>query len=335
MLVAWASVALLPADARAQLVLLVPPDPGDAVLVDTFNRVGAELHIHRFESQTIELALEPDVADALGGVARKRDALAAIAFVRREQVPTLHVWLVDRVSGEAGLHTLALSGGSDTPSLLAVRAVDLLRASQQQYLADEQTLAPPPPAAEPVPEPEPAPPSGPPPPARAAWSLAASASLVFPGSELGFALGPALALRYAPIEWLRFSVLASAPLLGSELVETRGSASMWFAHGLAEAQLLVLRADGFALAPALGVGVFWLRAQGEVERPLIGLADEQWSWQFTAGLSVELRLFGSVWLAAGARALLFAPELGVEFLNEQETLSSPTLESSLGLIVEF
>jgi hypothetical protein len=336
-LVALASVAALPADARAQVVLLAPPDPSDAVLVDTYNRVGAELQIHHFDSQSIELALVPDAASALGGAVRERDALAAIAFVQRDQVPTLQVWLVDRVSGEARLHTLSLSGGSDTPSLLAVRAVDLLRASQQQYLADEQNL--PPPAAEPEPEPEPEPdeiePPEPPAAPRAAWSLSASASLVWPGSEFGFALGPALGVRYRPIEWLRLSVLAGAPLLGSKLVKDRGSANMAFAYGLAEAQFVLLRVAGFELAPALGAGVFGLRASGEVEQPLEAQTGVEWSWLFTAGLSGELRLFSGVWLAVGARALLFAPELGVAVLNQSERLSSPTLEASLGVSVEL
>jgi hypothetical protein len=133
------ALAVWPALARADSVLLITPKRADAVAQDVFHRLEAELKIHGYDTETADSEAEAKPAAR----ARAAGALAAIAIVKRRSAVTLQVWLIDRASGEAGPPRRIEAGGArDASSLLAVRAVDLLRATFGEPPASAPSAAP-------------------------------------------------------------------------------------------------------------------------------------------------------------------------------------------------
>ena len=74
-------------------------------------------------------------------MARRLDALAAINLVAETGKTSVDVWLVDRVSGKTTMRTVVVQKSADASSVLAIRAVELLRASLREFENDERPPA--------------------------------------------------------------------------------------------------------------------------------------------------------------------------------------------------
>src|SRR5437762_2029391 len=93
-------------DARAERVVLIRPEPSDPVLFDAWNRLAAELRIHRFEVEPIEATPGEMPGSALAASAEKQRATAAMALIRHGKEASVDLWLVDRASGKTTLRTI-------------------------------------------------------------------------------------------------------------------------------------------------------------------------------------------------------------------------------------
>ncbi len=183
--------------ARAERVALVRPAEGDAVLVEAFNRLTAELRLQNFDVAIADVRGDPRSAEVLELVARRADAAASVAVVRDESGIVVQVWLDDRASGKPTLRKVQSTAGSELPSVLAIRAVDLLRASLRESNGDlprEAARASPP-----LPDVS----SAPLPPVRP-WELRGEALMIFDGPNVGSVFGaatrasPAASITWAP-----------------------------------------------------------------------------------------------------------------------------------------
>src|SRR5438045_2656004 len=130
-------VLSLSRNARAERVLLVEPDPSDAVLFDARNRLAAELRIHHFDVESIEAPEGRAPETVLVAEAEKRHALAGMALAHRGPEPAVDVWLLDHATGKVTRRTLDVERAADAASVLAIRAVDLVRASLHEPAVDE------------------------------------------------------------------------------------------------------------------------------------------------------------------------------------------------------
>ena len=110
------------ADDPRVVAVLVPPT-GDEKLAA---RVAAELRAMGLEPKTVPIEEQED-ATALARTARESGAIAAIRIVRSDK--RAEVWLADRVTGKTLLREVTCEANEDAESVLAVRAVELLRAS--------------------------------------------------------------------------------------------------------------------------------------------------------------------------------------------------------------
>jgi len=149
--------------ARADLgyrVVLLLPAVADDVTVDALARVRGELTAAGFD--VVERASDPalDVRRALETVGREVDPIGAFAIVRAAGADTAEIWVCDRMAGKSVIQSVRLdaAGAPGRPSgsvVLAVQAVELLKASLAQYwLASERRRAAAP-AAPPVAPPTP------------------------------------------------------------------------------------------------------------------------------------------------------------------------------------
>ncbi len=118
-------ISLLATHARAQdepVLVMVQVEPGGEALA---GRVSAELRALGFDVQT-SVVVESSTRE-LEDTARAAHAAAAIRIVRSDK--KAEVWVADRVTGKTLLRELEVGKNEDPDGVLAVRAVELLRAS--------------------------------------------------------------------------------------------------------------------------------------------------------------------------------------------------------------
>src|SRR5262245_23562917 len=118
---------------RAQSVVLVGPPVGDAVLLEAFNRLRAELALQGFRTSAAPLGAAADSPEELAALAQKAGAFAAISLRRRVGASVAEICIADRVTGKVTLRTVALGSEPEAPNVLAVRTTDLLRASLREF----------------------------------------------------------------------------------------------------------------------------------------------------------------------------------------------------------
>ncbi|MFI5307680.1 MAG: hypothetical protein ACHQ53_10030 [Polyangiales bacterium] len=318
--------------ARAQRVALVRPAQDDPVLSDAFNRLNAELRIHEFEPFVLDPATPARDPNELALAAKRADALACIAFVRREGKTSVEVWLADRVSGKVTMRTLALAQAVDAPSLLAIRAVDLLRASFREFASAER---PPPEVvgvdARPVPaavralaaSPEPA------------WTLRVEGTLMLDRPALGPAFGPGLGVLRRLSERVELGVTLAAPLLFAGWKTTEGSASVGQELAWLELRVRAFRSRLLELGANAAAGEHYLSATGQANAPLHSRSSSVLSWAFALGAHAQLRLVGDTAFVLSLRGLFLTPRPGVGIGQRTSVIALPTLYATTGFMVGF
>ncbi|HXU06555.1 MAG TPA: hypothetical protein VN903_36620, partial [Polyangia bacterium] len=137
----WAAVAH--AQLRYRVVLLKPPVTDD-VTADALARVRGELTAAGFDVSHLPQDPALDVRTALETVGRELDPIAAFAIVRAATENTAEIWVCDRMAGKSVIQSVRLDvvaapGEPSRSVVLAVQAVELLKASLAQYwLASER-----------------------------------------------------------------------------------------------------------------------------------------------------------------------------------------------------
>jgi hypothetical protein len=153
LLAALMMAATVRAESARRVVLVVPEAPG-AVATEALARVRGELGAARFEVETDVVANNVDRRATVERALRKADARAAFGIFFGSGVA--EIWVTDSVSGRTVVQTLPLSAAAPErrATVLAVKAVDLLKAT----LAEVWVTAPPvatPPSTPPAPPPAP------------------------------------------------------------------------------------------------------------------------------------------------------------------------------------
>jgi hypothetical protein len=323
---------LLAPAAFAQKVVLVRPPAPDEVLSEAFNRLRAELTLQGFDAEVVELDASTSSPEALAELARKEAAFAGISLTRRVGAPTAVVCIADRVTGKISQRTLALSQEPDAPSVLAVRAADLLRSSLREFSTDQK---PPPEVVGVDRSPIPA--------AVQRWARAPStrvrldvrAALLGVTQRFGPGFAPSLALSYRVLERVSLGVQGAGPSLGAAYQASLGSASVRQELLLARVLGAVFQSPLLELRPTLAAGIYHLDARGEVEPPLLARSAQVTSFAGGVGLEAALRLSQVLLLGVELSALELTPRPAIAVLNDQYLFAWPFVTASVGLGVDF
>ncbi|HKQ68836.1 MAG TPA: hypothetical protein VJT73_05825 [Polyangiaceae bacterium] len=325
--------------ARAERVVLVRPAHTDAVLVEAFNRLNAELRLLAFDVMVIDTNADTSSPEALEDAAKKAEALASISLARRGTKTAVDVWIGDRTSGKTTIRTLEPSSGQDVPNVLAIRAVDLLRTSLREYSTAEQrtadpvVVAPPPPAD--VPPALPAPPALPSSPPLPPWELRAEALVLWNRPSLGAAVGAGFGLRRRLAQRLQIGIMAAGPVVGPDWTTAEGSAALRQLIAWGELKASAWQSQRFDVSGSLSLGVHHLAARGEAMPPLLSRTDQVWSMAVAVGAHAEARLTSSAAIGLTARAIGLAPRPGVQVGEQLASVAFPLLNASVGLEVGF
>jgi len=323
-----------PLRATTERVVLLRPEAEDPVLLDAWNRLAAELKIHHFDVEVVDSGAapgeRPSVEVELSNVARSESALAALALVQETGTTSVDVWLVDRVSGKTTMRRIAVRPGKDASSVLAIRAVDLLRGSLREYDAGER---PPPDVVGVVP--------GPVPEAAAALSarraprthLFAEALALEEGRDFGFAAGPALGLSYDVADRVGLGVLVAGPILGASIGTPEGRATLQEELAWFEARWSFLRVHRFSAGADVAFGGLLLGATGQPLPPLVGKSDHVAAFLGAAGLYADFGLTPRIAVDVSIRALSTVPRLGVAVDQASHAIGFPFGAASAGMVV--
>lgn len=368
--------------AQETVVLIRPSDDAPALVLEAFNRLHGELELHGFSVRVVAESEAPhpvDVGRGAGpraaeehrGAGRnagpraaeeqrgsRRSAMAAIVGVSAQGGSArVDIWLGDPARGQSHRHILQPSSDEDSATLVAVRALELLRASLR-----EESYAPSAEAASGTAEAGDAPRRG-----RAKADATATPRTSSPADvtgergdgahedtlwvvQLGAAWavsmpvggsswGPELAVGVDGSRWgarLRGLML----LGGSYEAEPRGRFEYRASSVLVEPHWSVVRAPSpvgearLSLVAALGA-TRWA-VSGEVDAPFRGRDDAAWTACAGGGSDLSVLLGTSetplaLRLYASVRVLSHSPAPRVHVADEHVRLAAPLISVSTGL----
>jgi hypothetical protein len=333
-------VAGLAAAATAPLprVVLVRPPAAPPAVTEALVRLRGELLAAGFEAEVVELPLGADVRDSLERLTpptgNGASATALVAVIASAEAGTAELWVIDRVTGKTVVRRVnaGTADASRAAEVLAVRAVELLRASFLELA---------------VPPTNPATPPAPAAPAVERWATAPLEDRDWTWAiEAGG--GTAIAIGgpwnpFMPVARLErafgrhFCLRVSFAGLGTSanLNAPGGSADVTETLMLAEAAVRFRR--GRRLQPLISAGGGAMRTAAEGQAfatPLKGAGRSQWSVAGDLGLGLRIPLSGQRFeMGLEAHALLAQPYPTVTYMGEQFALvGRPTVLVTLTLL---
>ena len=326
-----------PARAESGRVTLLEPAGTSAGARRCLTRIREELIAGGFEVAIVDPGPRNDPVSTADAMERQRDSVATIALLGDPELGPAELWILDRVGDKAEVRRLPAQAEDPDriPEVLAIRTIELLRASALKLLVESNRPPTPPPA--PVP--------------TRAPSLAASPSRDDRGAgrpsvglETGISLlgsaggpGPAtipLARVRIPVGgpfWARLTLagLGSRPRVQTTL----GSAAVSQTLGLGE--LTILFRSGRRLRPlvSFGGGALYVQSDGEAVSPYRGNRSERWAAVADGGVGV-LGAFGrELALALEVHAFVAFPYPVVRFVDvTAATIGRPAVMASLTLV---
>jgi hypothetical protein len=320
-----------PAFAEAPRVLLIRPTGAATEVKIALVRVAGELAADGFEVVPIEA--EPGATSAMS-LARAENAAGAttVGLFLNAEGTNAELWVVDKLTDKTVVRHLATAQQSENtlPEVLAVRVVELLRASLLELTVERRRAAAVPPAsgvaratewaARPLRNP------------KTELAVEAGAAVIWSPRQVDPAFESVVRGRYAPrSRWhfrMSFIGLGTHPEVSG--VGGRASIEQW--SGLLET--LFSPVPGSPVKPtfSLGAGVFHTSVNGAASWPYQGLSNSHWAFAADAGLGLAWRFASRLELSLEVHGLWTAPEPIVRFVGEDGAhLAHPALVSSLSL----
>jgi hypothetical protein len=337
-LVLFATTAI----AEPSRVALVRPAQPDPLIAEVTSRMNAELAASGFDVVIVPSSAEGDLRTAVELARTEPGVVATFAVVGLGKQAAVDVWLFDRITGKTIVKRLdpgSVPPGRG-PAVLAIRAVELLRASLLE------TLVPPADPAAAAPGPMPADVSHfvetrstearPDRPWPAVWSFEAGV-----GGWDGFGgFGPSaslvLRLAYAVRRDTFLRATVGGPTLGSEIHTAAGSATTRQEFGLLELCYVFPVSPSAALLASAGGGVYHLQVQGSALPPIGAGSPQLWSATFDAGAGGALRIADRSALLLDVHALVTQKQASVTFADgETKRSGRPIAIVTLGLWAGF
>jgi hypothetical protein len=319
--------------AEAPRVLLVRPAGAAREVKIALVRVQGELTADGF--QVVPIEAEPGASSASSlSQAESADGATAVGLFLNAEGTSAELWVVDKLTDKTVVRHLTTAGQSENalPEVLAVRVVELLRASLLELMVERKRVAV-----------HSAPRGaerarqwavlrlearG----ARPRWAVEAGIAAIWSPGQVEAAVESVVRGRFAVMD--SWHVRASFIGLGThpEVSGVGGRAAIEQWNGLVETLFSPL--NGAALQPtcSLGLGVFHTSVSGAASWPYQGLRDSQWALAADAGLGFAWRFASRLELSIEGHGLWTTPEPIVRFVTaDGARIAHPALVGSLSL----
>ena len=305
-----------------------------------------ELEAGGFEVALGEFAVGGEEMWLVDPASPSQRSIATIALIGNPDEGAAELWIVNGVPwGRAVVRRLLVPAGAGTrdDEVLAIRALEFLRASALELAATRPAPTPPSP-----PSTSTAPATNISPPPTTSAAVAAAEPAPSPERALAVELGVsllesarALGAAYVPVarlraEWLGlFETRLTVAAFGTQPRVTNSKGTAAVGHAFALAELRAAFRHGRSVRPAIGVGVGALRVnvEGAADLPYEGASAARWAALFDVGAGLTVRLGGRIAVAFELHGQLAAPYPTVLFTGEEEArIGRPALFSSLTLV---
>jgi hypothetical protein len=361
---AIATGALVSLDAAAapgpSRVVIVREHGADPVIDRAEVRLAAELRAAGFdvEERVVEgsedarqLVEEPGVVGPFATVLLRRAGARAAT----------DVWVADHVTHKTVVRRIAAQAGEGSDRALALRVVELMRASLVEPLVLPATEAEPsPPSAGPASSSAssataaspPLTPSAPPPDVirwtreairepsatsspRIGFALGVAGLVA--GPDLGPAAGPALRVAWRPAPAWSIGLFGASTSFGGDIgPRAEGSASTRQDLGLIEVAWEYAATATLHVQACLGAGAYHLLVTGDPNAGFVKLQDDKWTGLGALGAGLRWRMSPAASLVLDARALYALPRPVVEFVNDRvASAMNPGALAAVSLAVDL
>jgi hypothetical protein len=320
--------ALPPGSARAAsgLVVLLEPSVATSGERRCLTRIREELLAGGFEVALVDPGPGADPISIAGAVQRQRGSVATIALLGDPELGPSELWILDRVGGQAEVRRIAAptDDPAHVPEVLAIRTIELLRASALKLLVESSQ---PPRVEAAAPTPVVAPPSPPPAPAPvpvlrleaglALWqSVGGPGPAALPTARLRLTLQAPLFVR------LTLAGLGSRP----RVTTAEGSAEVEQDLGLVEIGVAFRRQRRLSPFVSVGGGALHVGSAGDGIYPYRGIDDSRWAGLVAGGVGLVVALGGRAAMSFEVQAALAAPHPAVQFSGaDAATIGRPAL----------
>lgn len=317
---------------RTTTIVLVEPEAPSLFVKEALTRLAGELRAAGFGVVRLTSA-KPDPRGSLEEALATSGAAAGIVLERDEDRARAEIWVSDRLTGKLSVRPLS---GDDGPSVLAVRAVELLRAS---LLELEPEATPPGIERAPIDALVKAPPAKKPSPLaslRAGLGVEVSFVTALHPEVGAFAFAPALRAFGSADMGLGGRLTVVAPMLGTELEGALGIARISTELFLGELLYTPPLSEWVNLTVALGAGGMHLAATGELDEPARARSEDLGALVIAPSVGLVARVAGPLALTLEGGAVFALPPPRIEMGDEElGVLARPTISVSHGVLVGF
>lgn len=310
--------------------MLVQPSKTTPQLQEAFNRLRGELALHGFTVEVVTVD-ETLTSEELARKADAQEAIASVSFENKAEGSgslSVEIWISDRVTGKTTAQTIVPEATADAPTVISVRALELLRASLREFAADERNMRV-----------EGAHPERaqagvrhvrvPPPPQKSA-TLGAGVAAMWSLPKGGDAYGPEITGGYV---YGAFGVRGYllGPFQGGRASGSIGSVSYkTFALGV-EPLLFPVRSPRWTLGFFPSAGASHLSVLGEVRDPYESTEDSGWLFSVGGGAEAAVRLSRTLELYARGRGFWLLPSPVVVLGPDELSIASPSFTAGIGV----
>lgn len=294
-----------------------------------------------FQVETVDPGSETDPFALAEAMQAQLSAVATIGLVGDPETGQAEIWILDRTGGNTEVRRIPAppEDPARVGEVLAIRTIEVLRASALKLQVDSSRPRPPPP-----PSPSPSPPArpapetvrrkdSPPAPQRRSVALEAGVSMLVSPGQLDPAAVPLARLRVV-VAGPMVARLTIAGLGTRPRVETsRGSAAVAQEIGLLELGAVFRRDRRLAPTIMLEGGVLHVRSDGEGAPHYIGRQDQRWAALAGVGAGVVVALSRQLAVAFEAHVVVAAPYPLVRFDDlDAAQVARPALWTTLTLV---
>jgi hypothetical protein len=325
------------AQAARSCVAVVRGESDDRLPSDANVRLRAEVHSAGFE--VVEVDLPPGDARAqVENAANRSGCFATVALHGASFGALADAWISDHLTGKTVVRRIEVSRASNASTVLAIRSLELLRASLLEIAEPLGNTAPeraaPPDVLQWV---EPTLSQHPPSSAVSPGQFALGVSVlgIYGTKGLRLAGGPSLRLEYGFTRYWFGRLSLTGPLFGPEPARDQGRAAVRQEFASVDVGMAT-DARPFGAFGWVGVGAFHLHVIGSASAPYRAKSDNVWSLLTNAGLGAIARLGPRAALTIELAAHWLIPRPVVVIADRDVGVAgAPSLSLAAGALVAF
>jgi hypothetical protein len=301
-----------PRSAWAHTVAVEPPDRTDQVLTEAFSRLCGELSMYGLD-------VRPTGTDG-------SDAIAGVALGRSGGQPTARIWIAATPATDKVVQITITVADANAPTLLAIRATDVLRASLRDFRGLVLPGAPPAAAVSTAVSPA----------AHAdapvrSWTATAAAAALYDPATVGLGLAPSIEVRRRLRG--RWSVMLNltGPVVGHSVASSVASAQVREALVTGVLALRIAERARATVDVFLALGAAYVAVRGDAQPPWMPEDSSAWAAASAVGARFAFRLTGRLAVSASAAALVIVPRPVLDVGPGSYAVGQPLILSSLGV----